>query len=370
MADRLDRIRGSLIGGAAGDALGYAVEFDSEDSIFARYGRGGIRAYSLKNGKALISDDTQMTLFTAHALIFGIERQRAGAGDALRSFAAAAYQDWLITQEMGREEACRVYGGSRTAQYPQGPVCMALLREPDLFSRRAPGNTCLSSLWGRRQQGPGQKVKSYIREPLNQSKGCGGVMRAAPVGMIPWESPEEMALESAEIAAVTHGHSLGYMPAAVLSHVVYRLICGPETMTLKEVIEEARDTVAAVFAEDGHIDELVRLIDRAIELSENAKDDLENIHDLGEGWVGDEALAIAVYCSLRYQKDFSGGLIAAVNHNGDSDSTGAVTGNILGALVGYDALAQQWKDHLELSGVILQTADELYKTAKEAWENI
>ena len=361
--DIQDRVRGSLIGGAAGDALGYAIEFDSEESIFAQYGERGIQSFSPVNGRALISDDTQMTLFTAEALRFGaVRRQEEGLHDKPRHYAAAAYQDWLITQEMEYKKACRAYGGFQEAKYPEGPICTTLLHTPELFSRRAPGNTCLSSLWGRREQRKkGWTTDSYIADPLNHSKGCGGVMRAAPVGMILWEDSREMDLESAEIAAITHGHPLGYMPAAVLSHVVHRLIYGPETMTLRQIVEEARDTVAKVFAEDGFAGSLTKLIDRAIALSENELDDLDNIHTLGEGWVGDEALAIALYCSLKYENDFSGGLIAAVNHRGDSDSTGAITGNILGALIGYEAMEQKWKDHLELREEILQTADRLYE---------
>lgn len=64
----LDKIRGCLIGGAAGDALGYAVEFLDERSIFHKYGKQGITCYRLHDGEALISDDTQMTLFTAAGL--------------------------------------------------------------------------------------------------------------------------------------------------------------------------------------------------------------------------------------------------------------------------------------------------------------
>ena len=102
------------------------------------------------------------------------------------------------------------------------------------------------------------------------------------------------------------------------------------------------------------------IIDCAVRLSENdLTNDLDNIHQLGEGWVAEETLGISLYCALRYQDDFSAGIIAAVNHNGDSDSTGAVTGNILGALLGYDRIAEQWKKNLELSDVILEIADDL-----------
>ena len=45
--------------------------------------------------------------------------------------------------------------------------------------------------------------------------------------------------------------------------------------------------------------------------------------------------------ALRYSDDFEKGITAAVNHDGDSDSTGAVTGNILGAALGFEAIPQK-----------------------------
>lgn len=68
--ERRDKIRGCLFGGAVGDALGYPVEFLKEKEIFREYGRNGIQSYKLNQElKALISDDTQMTLFTANGLL-------------------------------------------------------------------------------------------------------------------------------------------------------------------------------------------------------------------------------------------------------------------------------------------------------------
>ena len=352
-----DKIRGSLIGGAAGDALGYAVEFDSEDRIFARYGSGGIRAYVLDpfSGKARISDDTQMTLFTANGILFGNTRaSMRGIGGQPSMYMLHAYKDWLRTQNMTFEKA---------QEDKKRTHCISWLSDvPELYARRAPGNTCLSALAARR----GDESIDYITHPINQSKGCGGVMRVAPMGLafFPFADMKTIDREGAELAAITHGHSLGYLPAAMLTHIVHRCVYPAAQISLIEIVEEARDTVAALFADDPHIQELTDLIDRAIALSQNEAEDLSNIHRLGEGWVGDEALAIAIYCALRYQNDFSAGIIAAVNHKGDSDSTGAITGNILGARLGFDAIDDCWKKELELFDVILEIADDLCRDCR------
>ena len=349
---RRDRIRGSLIGGAAGDALGYAVEFWSEDDIFSHYGPEGIREYEPDpySGKAQISDDTQMTLFTANGLLYGETRSRLrGMPGQPTAYVPAAYLDWLRTQQVSYPDAA----GNRG---PGDGICW-LLDVPELYSRRAPGNTCLSALYSMARGGECGDIDT----PLNRSKGCGGVMRAAPMGLMfyPGTEIETIDREGARLAAVTHGHSLGYMPAAVLTHIVNRIVYGPETMTLEAIAAEARDAAAALFAGDPYVGTLTALLDLAMALAANSETDLENIHRLGEGWVGEEAIAVAVYCALRHQDDFSAGIVSAVNHRGDSDSTGTIAGNSLGAWIGSGRIDDKWKRDLELCDVILEMADDL-----------
>ncbi len=348
---KLDSIRGCLFGGAAGDALGYTIEFFEDYIIFRHYGSNGITEYALDSvtHKALISDDTQMTLFTANGLLVGDTlRCTKGIQGLPRKYVAAAYQDWLYTQTGSYE--------GRAEREPNQQSWLCDVKE--LYCRRAPGNTCLSALLQAARSGC---VDDYILSPRNNSKGCGGVMRVAPIALNHQGDIEKLDMEAAEIAAITHGHSLGYMPAAVLCHIINRIVfpCN-EKMTLKEIVVEAMETVKKLFVGDKHINELTDIINRAIALSENDFDDLENIRVLGQGWVAEEALAIAVYCSLKYSYDFSGGIIAAVNHSGDSDSTGAIAGNILGALVGYNAIDEKWKKDLECADIILEIADDIY----------
>lgn len=115
-------------------------------------------------------------------------------------------------------------------------------------------------------------------------------------------------MEGAQIAAITHGHSLGYMSAAVLTHILNRIIFAEEKMPLKEIVLEAKRAVSEIFQGNEHLKELTDMIDLAVRLSENEESDLDNINRIGEGWVAEETLGIAVYCALRHQDDFSEGV--------------------------------------------------------------
>jgi ADP-ribosyl-[dinitrogen reductase] hydrolase len=69
------------------------------------------------------------------------------------------------------------------------------------------------------------------------------------------------------------------------------------------------------------------------------------------GDVGETALSIAVYSALATD-DLNAALLVSINHDGDSDSTGAVCGNIVGALYGEDAIEPTWLAQLELREVV------------------
>ena len=343
-----DRIRGSLIGGAIGDALGYPVEFIySFEGIQARYGERGITWLDTKqfwlddneqSGKAVVSDDTQMTLFTANGLL-NAKRQKIG----MKYGICLAYIEWYLTQI-----------GKKSGKYKDCWISSI----PELNKRRAPGNTCMTSL-----------DDIYRgKDPVNNSKGCGGVMRIAPIPLYA-AVQDRMSIEdadrlAADAAEITHQHPLGFLSAALMSHVIYRLARDIER-TRESMKCYIMDGVAAIgkwkdiYPED--VRRMGELAERAILLQDNGKTDLENIGHLGEGWTGEEALAIALFCALKHFDNFEQAMIAAVNHGGDSDSTGAVTGNILGAAIGYEAIPQFFKDDLELHDVILHMADDLYR---------
>lgn len=358
-----DRVRGSLIGGAIGDALGYPVEFMSRSAILVQFGDKGITRFELDDdGKAVVSDDTQMTLFTANGLLFGVTRFCThGMLCGLKDFVAYAYQDWLQTQD-------------GVDNYKDYHYCWIRDIE-ELNVRRAPGNTCLSAL---------RSIKAK-QEVDNDSMGCGGVMRVAPVGLMAaadeltmvknyygddvqrrkWPMHEIVRL-GGDCAEITHKHPLGYLPAAFQAGLVYRIVSSATPITFDVFTVFLNDLYAEIKLEYNKarerrkLEELWKLIGKAVALAaDTLVPDEKAIRKLGEGWTGDEALAIAIYCTMRHLDSFTDALVAAVNHDGDSDSTGAVCGNLMGAIVGYENIPSYFIEHLEMKELILEFADDI-----------
>lgn len=338
-----DHFRGCLLAGAVGDALGAPVEFLRYDQIIQKYGVGGICDMEINgDGLALITDDTQMTLFTAEGILRANNRGNVKGICHPPTVVFHAYQRWLVTQ-----------GYPKVAEF-EWAYNGRLLGVGKLHTSRGPGSTCLSALSSRK---PGT-----IEIPINNSKGCGGVMRVAPAGLS--FTRDQVFSMGAEFAALTHGHPSGYLSAGTLAQIVYNLIEGYE-------LSAAIDKAMLELAKYKDHEECTACLRKAISLVDSGLPDQRVIQQIGEGWVGEEALAIAVHCAMKYQDDLRGALIAAVNHDGDSDSTGAITGNILGAYLGVNALPGEWLEKLELCEVITELADDLmvgYREGEDWWQ--
>nr|WP_062335621.1 ADP-ribosylglycohydrolase family protein [Herbidospora sakaeratensis] len=308
-----ERVRGCLIGGAIGDALGAPVEFDSLARIRATYGPGGIA--DLTDG--LVTDDTQMTLFTVEGLIRGSVRTRERGHGDVPSTVRHAYLRWLDTQD-----------------HPGPPSGDALhrtgwLREQTwLYARRAPGNACLSGLRG---------------HVAADSKGCGTVMRSAPFGLGPW--PAGQAYEwAAECSQFTHGHPTATASAGALAAIVCHLV---DDTTLENAVAATLPLVDDPATADA--------LRAAVDLAHAGPPSADKVESLGEAWVAEEALAIGVYCAIA-GRSFTEALVLAANHSGDSDSTAAICGNLLGA-EGV-RIPPAWIDRVEGRDTIERLADD------------
>ncbi|MQA86097.1 MAG: ADP-ribosylglycohydrolase family protein [Streptosporangiales bacterium] len=324
--DYRGRVRGCLLGGAVGDALGAPIEFLSLDRIRADHGPAGVTGLEAMNGeRGLVTDDTQMTLFTAEGLIRAGVREDCGVRP-IPSVVHGAYLRWLDTQR---------YEG------PSPEASGWLARQPWLYAQRAPGNACITGL---RSEGVGT-----LDRPKNpNSKGCGAVMRSAPFGLVPSGDPFRLAVEC---AVQTHGHPSGYLAAGAFALIVRRLVDGDG---LPDAVQRALRALAG-WPGNGEVTAALRAA-----VSAAGPPSAERVESLGAGWVAEEALAIAVYCALtpHHPGGTREALLLAVNHSGDSDSTGAICGNLLGARYGEAALPPDWVGQIEGRDAILKLADD------------
>ena len=320
-----DALRGCLLGGAVGDALGAPVEFMSEKAIRRQYGANGVTGYvEFPDGTGSITDDTQMTLFTAEGILRAhVGKIEKGACDPV-AVMRNAYRRWLKTQ------------GGRVPANTSDEVLGSgwLIREKQLFSWRAPGNTCLSAL----------EIPADLEKAPNDRKGCGTVMRMAPPGL--FFAPEEAYDYGCRFSALTHGHQTGITTGGAFAMLIAELLA-------KKPLEEALELVLGFLGGKPDAAETAAALRKASEA--------KNVSELGEGWIAEEALAIGVFCARKHPRDFRAGVLAAVNIDGDSDSTGAITGNILGVINGESAIPAEWLSRLREWEIVSQMADDLWK---------
>ena len=335
---RRRRWRGCMVGGGVGDALGAPVEFKSLDEMRAELGPGGVHGYLPAFGRyGAITDDTQMAMFTAEGLLRAYACSAVTGTVDVPSVVGHAYLRWLHTQRESAAIAPALDGW--------------LVREKALFASRVPGVTVIDALRAR---------TSFGERPRNTSKGCGGAMRVAPVGL--WcarldegMSPDRIAKHAFELgadtAALTHGHPTGQLAAGYVAALVALL-------ALELPLHDALGRATAILVRrPGHA-ETMAAVEHARKLAAAGEPRAEYVARLGEGWVAEEAVAIAVYCTL-VTADFDTGVRLAVNHDGDSDSTGAIAGNLLGTLHGIESIPTRFTNGLELVEVLAGLADDL-----------
>jgi ADP-ribosyl-[dinitrogen reductase] hydrolase len=338
------RVRGCLLGGALGDAIGADIEFLTWSQIQFEYGPDGLT--DAPAGTLEFTDDTQMTLFTAEGFMRIVSRGLDRGAADVAAVMDHAYHRWLRTQ------------GAQTPRWDtfidEWPGW--LIGEEILHQQRSPGNTCLAL-------GDLEELYRLGQPPVNTSKGCGTVMRIAPIGFTdggPYQG--EMFDLARTSAALSHGHPTGQLSAAALALIISQLTDGvPLEMTFERVATRVRLEAGS--------DETLEAIEKArLLFRSGAEPSAHVVESLGGGWTAEEALSIAVYCSLVACAETSGadlfarGVLLAANHSGDSDSTAAITGNILGTILGEEGLPNDWLARLDGRELVSALADDLAKT--------
>jgi len=310
------RLHASLLAGAYGDSLGAEIEFLSLNAIRRKFPEGISDLPPHQGLRGAITDDTQMALFTAEGLIRGHVHGSTKGICHPSTMVHAALLRWYRTQ-----------GGKSRVETDS----VGLIADRRLWARRAPGLTCLSSL------GDVSKLGALAR---NDSKGCGTIMRVAPVALLmPRDQVRAFAIET---SALTHGHPTGQLAAAAWAEILADVATGAN-------LEETAFSTAMEYErlENGH--ETARAIRKALDALRDGSP--ETVESLGGGWTAEEALSIALYACLA-GKTFDDALQIAVLHSGDSDSTGAIAGNMMGLIDPLAAMKHRWAPVIEGADII------------------
>jgi ADP-ribosyl-[dinitrogen reductase] hydrolase len=327
--------------GALGDAFGYAIEFDSWSKIQSRHGPAGLLNWPLDaSGRMAASDDTQMTLFAMEGLRQALANAPADPtafADRVEAAASAAFLRWLGTQSANGPGA----GGG------------GLAARREMFKRQAPGNTCLSALASIRDG----------RKAVNQSKGCGAVMRAAPYAFLAGSFGMSAVWDcAARQGALTHLHVDGWASGAALAWIIAR---APRDLdALARAALEAADR-----AELEGASATAAKTRQAVDLRHEALNPQILCDVIGEGWVGEEALGVALWAALR-TSSATDAIRLGANHRGDSDSTASIAGQLSACVWGLSPTERSALSLVDLGPAVEHEVAALDEALDEALDRV
>lgn len=287
-----NRIINAIYAQAVADAVGNKFEFNLET-----INPDDVIAYANSSKKLVISDDTQMALFGFEAITeFNSREKNAPIPILIRESFIESYLDWYMTQT------------NTTWNHILYKDC--LLSFMSMWSVQAPGDTCLNSL---------QNIRNG-KFVVNDSKGCGSVMRLLPLVTLMQIMSSENAVRLAQITgAITHHHL--------------------ENDTAIEYYINTAEAILHGLAFDSEF--------RGV----------KHISEIGSGWTALECVNMAIwaYCEAETFDDL---LRLSIAHDGDSDSVAAIAGSLWGLSGGE--VPQKYIDKLDALDAIQFTIDNLY----------
>lgn len=340
--DLKNRFLGCMIGGAIGDAMGYTME-----NIFG-YGSEEITEPYVDEemGQVLISDDTQLAIFTMDGLLWAYIRcSNRGIGTYEGSGVWQSYGRWYYTQ------TGQVLDEYIMHKHEHEPVALnmigvkTVLEYEELYSNRLPSEETLSAI--------STLEMGTMEMPLNDFKDASCLARVAPVGMLLHDNPEQAFLVAARIAAITHGNPTGYLAAGAYACIIAEVING------KALDESVRNALFEL-KKYTYIDEVNDTLDYALHLSECEVDWKAVAEMIGRGDSAEDVLALGVFFAIKAESYEEAARMAA-NSGGCSSSVGFIACSIVGAMMGEQGVPEEWKNNLELRKMMTTWVDKLYQ---------
>lgn len=342
MANLQSAYRGAMLGLAVGDAMGYTVDARTWAEIQEDYGPNGLLGYDLVNGYADVTSYTQLAAFTCNGLLLGLTRgQMQGKMAPFVRYIGLSHREWAASQ--------RPWGR------PQKTFCW-LIHQKEMCRRHCMDTWMLDTLSREKLGTP--------EEPTNHFSSPGSITAAAGVGL--FFDPETMNQAEidrlgAEAVSLTHGSPMAFLPGAMLAHLVSRVLRDTKD-SLETLILDALSALEEQFGREyNQVAEISSLVHQAIDMSHDWKisqvEAMERLHCE----TGAQVLAGGIYACLMGQDDFDTAMIIAVNHSGRSAAVGAITGTILGARMGEEALPEFYLECLEPAELLRELADDMFQ---------
>ena len=340
MISKRSAYRGCLLGLAVGDAMGYTVDTKTWPQIQEDYGPHGLQGYDLLNGYADVTSHTQLAVFTCNGLLLGLTRgQIYGKMAPFVKYAGLAQQEWAA--------------GQRRYDQPRRNYCWSF-RIQELRRRHCTDTRMVETL--------NRNLLGSLEEPSTRYDTPASIATAVSAGL--FGDPKRMEQEEidrlgAECVALTHGHPLAFLPGAAIAHLISKCLTDQDT-PLEDLVNEALTALDDQFGREyRQVKEITTHVRHAMTLArERSLHPVQAMEKL-KCDNGAEVLAGAVYAALLWEQDFDSAVIAAVNHSGRSAAVGCLTGAILGARMGAEALPDFYLEGLEITAPLKELADDL-----------
>ncbi len=339
MGERQNQNRGVLLGLAVGDAMGHTVDRRSLTEIQDDYGPYGLLGYDLVNGYADVTSYTQLAAFVANGLLLGLTRgQTKGQPEKLMRYITMAIREWSRSQ---------------TFSLPEKNYCW-LSGVPEMKRKFCMDNRMLDAL--------SRETLGTLENPQYKSDHPGALTAVIPIALLQNDLDlEQRDLDrlGAQVIALTHGAPEAILAGAALTHLLCLVLKEPDA-PMAELVRQTMDAVQLQFGRDlstgAHIWELMQLaLTLAVSPNIMPMEAMENLSCRTAG----EVLAGAIYTVSTCGRDFDAAMITAVNHSGRSSAVGAISGCLLGATLGNDALPEFYLESLEPTATLLELADDM-----------